>query len=194
MMRYITPWAIVALLLIALSGIGRLYMKERETSRRLDRNVTALTEQSTHYRIGDSISAARIHALEFSLSDMKRRTDDSIRALLDAMDVRLRDTQSITTAQLELNAALSGKLRRLESGLFEYRNNDPHLSIVQTIRPDSMLTDIRIHAPVNLTAVISLDYRIRFWFIRMGYRGARLDVATDNKYVEIKSVSCTVKR
>lgn len=88
--------AALCLLSIQQSEIRRL----REEKNRYERNTETLLSDIHTYKVRDSLSAARVSALELSLKEFERfRAEDA--ALIKEMTARNRDLSAVNKAQAE---------------------------------------------------------------------------------------------
>lgn len=91
----------ISILLIAMLLISFLGLRVHRLSANLEReksNVTSLVEGVEFYKVSDSLNAARVSALELSLSEYKRfRAEDA--ALIKQLRTRNRDLASVNKTQ-----------------------------------------------------------------------------------------------
>lgn len=103
---------VVILLVVVVLPIWQYRQIKKLTAER-DRyraNTETLLQDVRHYKTIDSLNAATVGVLELKLSEYEKyRADDA--ALIRTLQVKNRDLQSVTTAQLETINELRGSFR-----------------------------------------------------------------------------------
>ena len=106
MKKYLIIAAVVLAFLVAL-GIQQKRIERLSSERdRYKGNSEALMTDVEYFRVRDSLSAARVEALELSVKEYERfRSEDA--ALIKSLQARNRDLASVNTTQMETIIALS---------------------------------------------------------------------------------------
>lgn len=99
----------VVLALLALGALGWQHQQIRQLSSERDRykgNTEALLTDVEHFKVRDSLSAARVEALELTVKEFERfRSEDA--ALIASLRQRNRDLASVNTTQAQTIIELS---------------------------------------------------------------------------------------
>lgn len=99
----------VVLALLALGALGWQHRKIQQLTSERDRyrgNTEALLVDVDHFKVRDSLSAARVEALELTVKEFERyRSEDA--ALISSLRQRNRDLASVNTTQAQTIIELS---------------------------------------------------------------------------------------
>jgi hypothetical protein len=101
----------VVLILLGLITIQSSSIKKLKTERdKYQHNTESLLSEIEHYKTEDSLNAVKVGVLQLKVSEFEKyRAEDA--ALIKTLQVKNRDLQSVTTAQLETINELKGKFK-----------------------------------------------------------------------------------
>lgn len=109
MKKYLTPLLFVVGAVLVLCIIRGQHMRIQQLTSERDRyrgNTQALLTDVEHFKVQDSLSAARVEALELTVKEFERyRSEDA--ALIASLKQRNRDLASVNTTQAQTIIKLS---------------------------------------------------------------------------------------
>lgn len=109
MKKYLTPLLFVVGAVLVLCIIRGQHMRIQQLTSERDRyrgNTQALLTDVEHFKVQDSLSAARVEALELTVKEFERyRSEDA--ALIASLKQRNRDLASVNTTQAQTIIELS---------------------------------------------------------------------------------------
>ena len=104
----------IAVLLIALAGLGKLWQITLKDRNRIALNQAALLSEVQYFKLADSSNAATIGILTLKLSEIKNSSNpflDEMKATLKLMNIKLRDLDAYSSVNTETKTTINSFLR-----------------------------------------------------------------------------------
>lgn len=95
---------VIAILLLALASVAKIWLITVKDRNRISDNQTALLSEIQYFKLADSSNAATIGSLNLKLSDIKQTSNtqfDAMKASLKLMDIKLRNLDSYSSSEFE---------------------------------------------------------------------------------------------
>lgn len=182
---------ILLCILIAISAVS-IYdnNKLRKSNKALHSNIEVLYDSVTHYKVADSLNAAKAAELQFSEKELLRLYNED-RALIEQLTkkAKLRTVEKIETVMHDtITLELRDTLLVDSAKYFKY--NSKWTDVEGYIAQDSLSMNITNRESLLITE--SLEKK-KFWFMRLpiwlfGYKNKRLDIVSRNPNTQIQSV------
>ena len=173
--KTITGFAVLMVLLGAITGMADTIRKQRSEIGRLERNAEAMNDVQTEYKTKLGDAAVKRKALEMSYRELKK-TNAELHREVDALNVRVKDALSATrtvtrTAIKEVvrTDTVAGEL------IAEYR--DAWNTIQARVKRDS--TELSYQGRDTITGVITVRKK-KFLFFRWGVKAIEHDISNKN--------------
>lgn len=182
---------ILFLVLVAIYAIS-IYdnNKLRKSNKALHNNIEVLYDSSVHYKVVDSLNAAKVAELQFSEKELLRLyNEDKVLIEWLTKKAKLQTVEKIETVMHDtITVELRDTLFVDSTKYFKY--NSKWTDIEGYIMRDSLSMNIANREALLITE--SLEKK-KFWFMRLpiwlfGYKNKRLDVVSRNPNTQIQSV------
>ena len=179
------------LILVAISAIS-IYdnNKLRKSNKALHNNIEALYDSVAHYKVADSLNAAKVAELQFSEKELLRLyNEDWVLVEQLTKKAKLQTVEKIETVMHDtITVELLDTLFVDSAKYFKY--NSKWTDVEGYIMRDSLSINIANREALLITE--SLEKK-KFWFMRLpiwlfGYKNKRLDVVSRNPNTQIQSV------
>lgn len=182
---------ILFLVLVAISAIS-IYdnNKLRKSNKALHNNIEVLYDSVAHYKVADSLNAAKVAELQFSEKELLRLYNEDM-VLIEQLtkNAKLQTVEKIETVMHDtITVELRDTLFVDSAKYFKY--NSKWTDVEGYIMHDSLSINIANREALLITE--SLEKK-KFWFMRLpirlfGYKNKRLDVVSRNPNTQIQSV------
>ena len=182
---------ILFLVLVAISAIS-IYdnNKLRKSNRTLHNNIEVLYDSVAHYKVADSLNAAKVAELQFSEKELLRLYNDD-KVLIEQLTKKAK-LQAVEKIETVMHDTITLELRDtiiVDSAKY-FKYNSKWADIEGYIMQDSLSMSIANREALLITE--SLEKK-KFWFMRLpiwlfGYKNKRLDVVSRNPNTQIQSV------
>lgn len=198
---YIGIAAIVVAILVAL-GIQRGRIKSIRAERDTYKNNTeALLTDSREYAVRDSLSAARVQTLELTLSEYKRFRANDL-ALIEDLNLRVKDLQAVSAAQAKTIIALSSVPKDTiiitrDSIVIPARKvscGDAYYDFEGLITEDSFTGHIAVRDSLLLTESVEYKRFLGFLWRTRKVKSRQVDIVSRNPYTKILDIEHIVIR
>lgn len=198
---YIGIAAIVVAILVAL-GVQRERIKslraERDTYRA---NTESLLTDSREYAVRDSLSAARVQTLELTLAEYKRFRANDL-ALIEDLDLRVKDLQAVNTAQAKTIIALSSIPKDTiiitrDSIVIPARKvtcGDAYYDFEGLITKDSFTGHIAVRDSLLLTESVEYKRFLGFLWRTRKVKSRQMDIVSRNPHTKILNIEHIIIR
>lgn len=182
---------ILLCILIAISAVS-IYdnNKLRKSNKVLHSNIEVLYDSVAHYKVADSLNAAKVTELQFSEKELLRLYNED-KVLIEQLTkkAKLQTVEKIETVMYDtITLELRDTLLVDSAKYFKY--NSKWTDVEGYIAQDSLSMNITNRESLLITE--SLEKK-KFWFMRLpiwlfGYKNKRLDVVSRNPNTQIQSV------
>jgi hypothetical protein len=161
------------------------------------RNNAVLLNDVKHYRALDSLNAARVGVLELELSEYKKYRESDAK-LIKSLQLKNRELQNVTSAQMETITKLSGNVRDsivylpgdTTTIVLECVDiSDPWFSLNGCATPDGKFTGTFINRD-SILIVETIEYKrfLNFLWKTKKIKERSFNIVSKNPYTEIKGV------
>lgn len=182
---------ILLFMLIAISAVS-IYdnNKLRKSNAALQNNIEVLYDSITHYKVADSLNAAKVAELQFKEKELLQLHDeDKVIIKRLTKNAKLQTVEKIETVMHDTIIA-EYRDTLLVDPAKHFKYNSKWTDIEGYIMQDSLSINITNREALLITE--SLEKK-KFWFMRLpiwlfGYKNKRLDVVSRNPNTQIKSV------
>ena len=178
-------------MLIAISAVS-IYdnNKLRKSNKALNNNLEVLYDSVAHYKVADSLNAAKVTELQFSEKELLRLYNED-KVLIEQLTKKAK-LQTVEKIETVMHDTITVELRdTLLVDLAKYfKYNSKWTDVEGYIMRDSLSMNITNREALLITE--SLEKK-KFWFMRLpiwlfGYKNKRLDVVSRNPNTQIQSV------
>lgn len=186
----------VFLLLVTAASV-RGYISQQKETKRLTRNLEAVTAEADSFRTRDGHTASRIAAQEITISELKNAFSDVAGQL---HNLKIRPAQAVsytqTASRLNVDARAPVKdsvINRLESNRSDtifipdtvrtLKYSDAWLSVTAILPPPPQLGTVKVSAIDSIFTVINWDRR---WFL--GAKHYEVNATNRNPYIKIEVI------
>lgn len=178
-------------MLIAISAVSLYFNnKLRKSNDVLNNNIEVLYDSVVHYKVADSLNAAKVAELQFSEKKLLQLYNED-RVLIEQLTKKAK-LQTVEKIETIIHDTITVKLRDtllLDSAKY-FKYNSKWTDVEGYITQDSLSMNITNREALLITE--SLEKK-KFWFIRLpiwlfGYKNKRLDVVSRNPNTQIQSV------
>ena len=182
---------ILLFMLIAISAVS-IYdnNKLRKSNKTLNNNIEVLYDSVAHYKVADSLNAAKVAELQFSEKELLRlHNDDKVLIKQLTKKAKLQAVEKIETVMHDtITLELRDTIIVDSAKYFKYSSK--WTDVEGYIMQDSLSMSIENREALLITE--SLEKK-KFWFMRLpiwlfGYKNKRLDVVSRNPNTQIQSV------
>lgn len=182
---------ILLFMLIAISAVSLYFNnKLRKSNDVLNNNIEVLYDSVVHYKVADSLNAAKVAELQFSEKKLLQLYNEDI-VLIEQLTKKAK-LQTVEKIEAIIHDTITVKLRDtllLDSAKY-FKYNSKWSDVEGYITQDSLSMNITNREALLITE--SLEKK-KFWFIRLpiwlfGYKNKRLDVVSRNPNTQIQSV------
>lgn len=182
---------ILFLVLVAISAIS-IYdnNKLRKSNKALHNNIEVLYDSVAHYKVADSLNAAKVAELQFSEKELLRLYNDD-KVLIEQLTKKAK-LQTVEKIETVMYDTITLELRDtiIVDSVKYFKYNSKWTDIEGYIMQDSLSINIANREALLITE--SLEKK-KFWFMRLpiwlfGYKNKRLDVVSRNPNTQIQSV------
>jgi len=189
--RIPATWTIIALLGLSLYVVRGMYVQERAERIRVSANQEVLFDRMNKaiqtYKVRDSLNAARVDALNITVSEFKDHFREQTKMIRD-MGVKLNRLQSVSTMATETEHNIittvrdSLVLRDGPESIQRINYADPWLSFSGVIDNKQLTASFQ-----SRDTLIQVIHRVprKFLFFRYGTKGVRQEVVSKNPYSRI---------
>lgn len=182
---------ILLFMLIAISAVS-IYdnNKLRKSNKTLNSNIEVLYDSVAHYKVADSLNAAKVAELQFSEKELLRLYNED-RVLIEQLTKKAK-LQTFEKIETIIHDTITVELRDtlLVDSAKYFKYNSKWTDVEGYIMQDSLSMNIANREALLITE--SLEKK-KFWFIRLpiwlfGYKNKRLDIVSRNPNTQIQSV------
>lgn len=164
--------------------------KLRKSNKVINNNLEVLYDSVAHYKVADSLNAAKVAELQFSEKELLRLYNDD-KVLIEQLTKKAK-LQTVEKIETVMHDTITLKLRDtiiVDSAKY-FKYNSKWTDIEGYIMQDSLSINIANREALLITE--SLEKK-KFWFMRLpiwlfGYKNKRLDVVSRNPNTQIQSV------
>lgn len=164
--------------------------KLRKSNRVLNNNLEVLYDSVAHYKVADSLNAAKVAELQFSEKELLRLYNED-KVLIEQLTKKAK-LQTVEKIETVMHDTITLKLRDtiiVDSAKY-FKYNSKWTDIEGYIMQDSLSMSIANREALLITE--SLEKK-KFWFMRLpiwlfGYKNKHLDVVSRNPNTQIQSV------
>ena len=164
--------------------------KLRKSNKVLNNNLEVLYDSVAHYKVADSLNAAKVAELQFSEKELLRLYNED-KVLIEQLTKKAK-LQTVEKIETVMHDTITLKLRDtiiVDSAKY-FKYNSKWIDIEGYIMQDSLSMSIANREALLITE--SLEKK-KFWFMRLpiwlfGYKNKRLDVVSRNPNTQIQSV------
>ena len=182
---------ILFLVLIAISIISiHDNSKLRKSNTTLQSNIEVLYDSVAHYKVADSLNAAKVAELQFKEKELLQLYNED-KALIKQLtkNAKLQTVEKIKTVVHDTITVECRDTLLVDSAKY-FKYNSKWTDIEGYIMRDSLSINIANREDLLITE--SLEKK-KFWFMRLpvwlfGYKNKRLDVVSRNPNTQIQSV------
>lgn len=182
---------ILLFMLIAISAVS-IYdnNKLRKSNKALNNNLEVLYDSVAHYKVADSLNAAKVTELQFSEKELLRLYNED-KVLIEQLTKKAK-LQAVEKIEAVMFDTIILELRDtiiVDSAKY-FKYNSKWTDVEGYIVQDSLSMNIANREALLITESIE---KKKFWFIRLpiwlfGYKNKRLDVVSRNPNTQIQSV------
>ena len=183
-------------LVLSISILWKGYQREHSERNRLESNQSVLMSSLENYRISDSLNAARVDALNLTVSEFKKGFSE-LEGLLKEMHIKVKRLESVAITGTNTSYYITTPVRDslvfvpVPDTLHAIRYKDAWLSLSGYIKNREFVGSIE-----SRDTLVQVVHRVpkRFLFIKYGTKGIRQEIVSKNphttinyaKYIELK--------
>ena len=183
-------------LVLSISILWKGYQREHSERNRLESNQSVLMSSLENYRISDSLNAARVDALNLTVSEFKKGFSE-LEGLLKEMHIKVKRLETVAITGTNTSYYITTPVRDslvfvpVPDTLHAIRYRDAWLSLSGYIKNREFIGSIE-----SRDTLVQVVHRVpkRFLFIKYGTKGIRQEVVSKNphttinyaKYIELK--------
>ena len=202
MKKLIIKIAIIAAVLLVIAGAFHKISNLKEENARLKSNQEILlTEnqiimaESQKYRVSDSLSAARVSELEFTLKEYKHYRSNDLK-LIEQLKAGKSDLQKIITSQSETIHTLSAKLNdsiRVDTTTnlvdtlkcFDYKSKWTDVKGCIDLKKDTVNLQINNREALKVVETVTYKRFLGFLWKTSKVKSRQVDIVSENPNTEI---------
>lgn len=212
MKKIIIKIAIIAIAILALVlAFHKIHKLKEENIRLLSNQEILLTQKQTimaesqAYRVSDSLNAAKVSELQFTLKEYKKyRTQDL--QLIEQLKVKKSDLQKVIDSQMETINSLSAKLNdsiRIDTvtnitdtlKCFDYKSKWTDVSGCIDIKRDSINLQIKNRESLKIVETVVYKRFLGFLWKTNKVKDRQVDVVSENPNTTITNLDyISIKR
>lgn len=193
-------WAAIAMVVAAVATIWVQRTKIEKLTDERNRyrgNTETLLQDVETYKTKDSLNAAKVGVLELKLSEFERyRADDA--ALIKTLQVKNRELEAVTTAQMETITQLRGTVRdsivylpgdTTKTVLKCVDISDPWFSLNGITTPDGTFSGTFVNRD-SILIVATVQYKrfLNFLWKTNKVKNRKIDIISKNPHTKIIGV------
>lgn len=183
-------------LVLSISILWKGYQREHSERNRLESNQSVLMSSLENYRISDSLNAARVDALNLTVSEFKKGFSE-LEGLLKEMHIKVKRLETVAITGTNTSYYITTPVRDslvfvpVPDTLHAIRYRDAWLSLSGYIKNREFIGSIE-----SRDTLVQVVHRVpkRFLFIKYGTKGIRQEIVSKNphttinyaKYIELK--------
>ena len=183
-------------LVLSISILWKGYQREHSERNRLESNQSVLMSSLENYRISDSLNAARVDALNLTVSEFKKGFSE-LEGLLKEMHIKVKRLETVAITGTNTSYYITTPVRDslvfvpVPDTLHAIRYKDAWLSLSGYIKNREFVGSIE-----SRDTLVQVVHRVpkRFLFIKYGTKGIRQEIVSKNphttinyaKYIELK--------
>lgn len=184
--KFILLFTLIVISVASVSDNNRL----RKNNKALNNNIEVLYDSVVHYKVADSLNAAKVAELQLSEKKLLRLYNED-RVLIKQLTKKAK-LQTVEKIKAVMHDTITVELRDtllLDSAKY-FKYNSKWTDVEGYVMQDSLSINIANREALLITESIE---KKKFWFIRLpiwlfGYKNKRLDVVSRNPNTQIQSV------
>lgn len=164
--------------------------KLRKSNKALINNIEVLYDSVVHYKVSDSLNAAKVAELQFSEKKLLQLYNED-KVLIKQLTKKAK-LQTVEKIETVMHDTITVELRDtlLVDSVKYFKYNSKWTDVEGHIMRDSLSMNIANREALLITESIE---KKKFWFMRLpiwlfGYKNKRLDVVSRNPNTQIQSV------
>lgn len=212
MKKIIIKIAIIAVAILALVlAFNKIQKLKEENNRLLSNQEILLTQkqiimaESQAYKVSDSLNAAKVSELQFTLKEYKRYRAQDLQ-LIEQLKVKKSDLQKVIDSQTETINNLSAKLNdsiRIDTATnmvdtlkcFDYKSKWTDVSGCIDLRHDSINLQIKNRESLKIVETVVYKRFLGFLWKTNKVKDRQVDVVSENPHTTITNLDyVSIKR
>lgn len=212
MKKIIIKIAIIAVAILALVlAFNKIHKLKEENNRLLSNQEILLTQKQTimaesqAYKVSDSLNAAKVSELQFTLKEYKRYRAQDLQ-LIEQLKVKKSDLQKVIDSQTETINNLSAKLNdsiRIDTATnmvdtlkcFDYKSKWTDVSGCIDLRRDSINLQIKNRESLKIVETVVYKRFLGFLWKTNKVKDRQVDVVSKNPHTTITNLDyVSIKR
>ena len=197
MKKIIIKIAIIAVAILALALVFyKIHKLKEENTRLLSNQEILLTQKQTTmaesqaYRVSDSLNAAKVSELQFTLKEYKKYRVQDLQ-LIEKLNVKKSDLQKVIDSQMETINSLSAKLNdsiRIDTvtniadtlKCFDYKSKWTDVSGCIDLKHDSINLQIKNRESLKIVETVAYKRFLGFLWKTNRVKDRQVDVVSEN--------------
>ena len=212
MKKIIIKIVIVAVAILALALVFyKIHKLKEENTRLLSNQEILLTQKQTimaesqTYRVSDSLNAAKVSELQFTLKEYKKYRAQDLQ-LIEQLKVKKSDLQKVIDSQMETINSLSAKLNdsiRIDTvtniadtlKCFDYKSKWTDVSGCIDLKHDSINLQIKNRESLKIVETVAYKRFLGFLWKTNKVKDRRVDIVSENPNTTITNLDyISIKR
>ena len=212
MKKIIIKIAIIAIAILALAlAFHKIHKLKEENTRLLSNQEILLTQKQTimaesqAYRVSDSLNAAKVSELQFTLKEYKKYRAQDLQ-LIEQLKVKKSDLQKVIDSQTETINSLSAKLNdsiRIDTATniadtlkcFNYKSKWTDVSGCIDLKRDSINLQIKNRESLKIVETVVYKRFLGFLWKTNKVKDRQVDVVSENPNTTITNLDyVSIKR
>lgn len=212
MKKIIIKIAIIAIAILALAlAFHKIHKLKEENTRLLSNQEILLTQKQTimaesqAYRVSDSLNAAKVSELQFTLKEYKKYRAQDLQ-LIEQLKVKKSDLQKVIDSQTETINSLSAKLNdsiRIDTvtniadtlKCFDYKSKWTDVSGCIDLKHDSINLQIKNRESLKIVETVVYKRFLGFLWKTNKVKDRQVDVVSENPNTTITNLDyVSIKR
>ena len=205
MKKIIIKIAIIAVAILALAlAFHKIHKLKEENTRLLSNQEILLTQKQTvmaesqAYRVSDSLNAAKVSELQFTLKEYKKYRAEDLQ-LIEQLKVKKSDLQKVIGSQMETINSLSAKLKdsiRIDTvtniadtlKCFNYKSKWTDVSGYIDLKRDSINLQIKNRESLKIVETVVYKRFLGFLWRTNKIKDRQVDVVSENPNTTITNL------